>query len=198
MLIQFGIAAMGLKGRQKIIHLKPDMVSIALGSHDFAFIGGDLVIEHTRPEIEDQACLFNDRGVKPEFECFNLGHLWTLEWPLDKGLVAEPVLLTIFFGWPGGFYSPATVKELLHRIERLPKGCIFSTSVAGLTQTPLETVAIIQVGHVRVGSEEEPYYTEGMLAESNAQLVARIARISRELGREPATVEETRRMLKLA
>lgn len=197
-LVQFGIAAMGLKGRQKIIHLKPDMASIALGSHDFAFIDGDLVIEHTRQEIEDQARLFNDHGVKPEFECFNLGHLWNLEWLLDKGLVAEPVLLTIFFGWPGGFYSPPTVKELLHRIEHLPKGCIFSTSVAGLTQTALETVAIIQGGHVRVGFEDEPYYMEGMLAGSNAQLVARIARISRELGREPATVEETRRMLKLA
>lgn len=197
-LIQFGIAAMGLKGREKIIHLKPDMASIALGSHDFAFVDGDLIIEHTRQEIEDQVRLFNDHGVKPEFECFNLGHLWNLEWLLDKGLVAEPLLLTIFFGWPGGFYSPPTIKELIHRMDHLPKGASFSVSVAGPTQTALETVAIIHGGHVRVGYEDEPYYSEGVLAESNAQLVARIVRISRELGREPATVSETRQLLGLS
>ena len=196
-LIQFGIAAMGLEGRKKIIHLKPHMASIALGSHDFAFIDGDLLVEHSRQEIEDQVRLFNDNGVKPEFECFNLGHLWNLQWILDKGLVTEPILLTIFFGWPGGFYSPPTLRELLHRIDHLPKGCEYSVSVAGLTQTAMETVSIIQGGHVRVGTEDEPYYSEGVLAEDNAQLVARMARISRELGREAATVEETRALLKI-
>ncbi len=71
-LIQFGIAAMGLPGRKKIVHLKPDMASIALGSHDFAFVDADLLVEHSRQEIEDQVRLFNDNGVHPEFECFNL------------------------------------------------------------------------------------------------------------------------------
>ncbi len=197
-LIQFGIAAMGLKGREKIIHLKPDMASIALGSHDFAFVDADLIIEHTREEIEGQVRLFNDHGVKPEFECFNLGHLWNLAWLIDKGLVADPVVITIFFGWPGGFYSPATLKELLHRIEHLPKDCIFSCSAAGLSHTALETVTIIEGGHVRVGTEDEPYYSEGVLCENNAQLVARIARIGKELGREPATVDEARAILGLS
>jgi 3-keto-5-aminohexanoate cleavage enzyme len=196
-IIQFGIAAMGLKGREKIIHNKPDMASIALGSHDFAFIDADLLVEHTRQEIEDQVRLFNDNGVKAEFECFNLGHLWNLEWLLDKGIVEPPLVITIFFGWPGGFWSPATLKELLHRIEHLPSGCRFSVSAAGLTQTALETVSIIQGGHVRVGTEDEPYYSEGVLAEDNAQLVARIGRISRELGREIATVDEARTLLGL-
>ena len=82
-LIQFGIAAMGLPGRKKIVHLKPDMASIALGSHDFAFVDADLLVEHSRQEIEDQVRLFNDNGVHPEFECFNLGHLWNLEWLLE-------------------------------------------------------------------------------------------------------------------
>ena len=194
-LIQFGIAAMGLAGRRKIIHLKPDMASIALGSHDFAFVDADLLVEHSRQEIEDQVRLFNDHGVKPEFECFNLGHLWNLEWLLDKGLVADPIVLTIFFGWPGGFYAPATLKELLHRIDHLPEGCVFSCSSAGPTSNALETVTIIQGGHVRVGTEDEPYYTEGVLCENNAQLVARIARIGHELGRDPATVDEAKKIL---
>jgi len=196
-LIQFGIAAMGFKGREKIIHLKPDMASIALGSHDFAFVDADLLVEHSRQEIEDQVRLFNDNGVKPEFECFNLGHLWNLAWLLDKGIVAPPVMITIFFGWPGGFYSPPTLKELLHRIEHLPEGCIFSVSASGPSHTALETVSIIQGGHVRVGTEDEPYYSEGILCENNAQLVSRIARISRELGREVVTVVEARRILGL-
>jgi len=107
------------------------------------------------------------------------------------------VVITIFFGWPGGFYSPATLKELLHRIDHLPEGCIFSVSAAGPSHNALETVSVIQGGHVRVGTEDEPYYTEGVLCENNAQLVARIARISRELGREIATVDEARRILGL-
>ncbi len=196
-IVQFGIAAMGLKGREKIIHLKPDMASIALGSHDFAFVDADLLVEHSRQEIEDQVRLFNDNGVKPEFECFNLGHLWNLAWLLDKGIIEPPLVITIFFGWPGGFYSPPTLRELLHRIEHLPEDCVFSVSAAGLTQTALETVAIIEGGHVRVGSEDEPYYEEGVLADNNAQLVSRMARIGRELGREAATPQEARRMLGL-
>jgi len=196
-LIQFGIAAMGLPGRKKIVHLKPDMASIALGSHDFAFVDADLLVEHSRQEIEDQVRLFNDNGVHPEFECFNLGHLWNLEWLLEKDLVKNPVVLTIFFGWPGGFWSPATLKELLHRIEHLPANSVFSVSAAGLSNVALETVSIIQGGHVRVGTEDEPYYTKGVLAEDNAQLVSRMVRISKELGREPATVEETKQILGL-
>jgi 3-keto-5-aminohexanoate cleavage enzyme len=173
------------------------MASIALGSHDFAFVDADLLVEHSRQEIEGQVRLFNDHGVKPEFECFNLGHLWNLAWLLDKGIVEPPVVITIFFGWPGGFYSPATLKEMLHRIDHLPEGCIFSVSVSGPSHNALETVSVIQGGHVRVGTEDEPYYTEGVLCENNAQLVARIARISRELGREIATVDEARRILGL-
>ena len=196
-LIQFGIAAMGLEGRKKIVHLRPAMASVALGSHDFAFVDGDIVIEHTRQEMEDQVRLLNDHGVKPEFECFNLGHLWNLEWLLNKGIVAEPLLITLFFGWPGGFYSPATLKELLHRIDHLPKGCIFSVSAAGLSNLALETVSIIQGGHVRVGTEDEPYYSEGTLCENNAQLVARIARIAGEFGRGIATPAEAGQLLRL-
>jgi len=196
-LIQFGIGAMGLEGRKKIVHLRPHMASIALGSHDFAFVDGDLFVQHTRQEIEDQVRLFNDNGIKPEFECFNLGHLWNLQWILDKGLVAEPVLLTIFFGWPGGFYAPPTLRELLHRIDHVPKGCEFSTAVNSPSTTALEAVSIIQGGHVRVGTEDWPYYSEGVLVETNSQLVARIVRISKELGREVATPEEARALLKI-
>ena len=109
--------------------------------------------------------------------------------------MADPIVLTIFFGWPGGFYAPATLKELLHRIDHLPEGCVFSCSSAGPTSNALETVTIIQGGHVRVGTEDEPYYTEGVLCENNAQLVARIARIGHELGRDPATVDEAKKIL---
>ena len=66
-----------------------------------------------------------------------------------------------------------------------------------MSNVALETVSIIKGGHVRVGTEDEPYYTKGVLAEDNAQLVSRMVRISKELGREPATVEETKQILGL-
>lgn len=82
-------------------------------------------------------------------------------------------------------------------IEYLPEGAIFNVSDVGPAQLPLTTLAMLLGGHSRVGLEDNIYYTKGILAKSNAQLVERTARIARELGREPASPGEARQILQL-
>jgi 3-keto-5-aminohexanoate cleavage enzyme len=114
----------------------------------------------------------------------------------DKGLVEPPFLMTIFFGRPGGSWSPATAHEFLHRTDELPEGSYYVTSVTGPTHFLLESMAVMSGGHVRVGTEDEPYLTPEVLG-SNAEHVARIVRLAGEFGREVASVGEARATLKI-
>ena len=82
-------------------------------------------------------------------------------------------------------------------IRFIPENATWTVAGIGRHELPLATMAIILGGHVRVGFEDNVYYSKGVLAESNAQLVARIVRIAKELGREIATPDEARKILNL-
>jgi len=86
----------------------------------------------------------------------------------------------------------------MHCVASLPAGARWQVAGIGRAELQLAAVAIVQGGNVRVGFEDNIYYSRGVLAESNAQLVARVARISRELGREVASPDEARGLLGLA
>jgi 3-keto-5-aminohexanoate cleavage enzyme len=91
------------------------------------------------------------------------------------------------------------LEEINHRINNLPADSVYSVTARGTAgptgQTRMLTFVIIKGGHVRLGTQDIPYYSEGVPAKSNAQLVARIVRIATELGREIATPDDARRML---
>ena len=86
----------------------------------------------------------------------------------------------------------------MHMVECLPANCPWTASGIGAAQLPLTTAAILLGGHVRVGLEDNIYFSRGVLTEGNAPLVARAARLARELGRPPATPQEARRILHLS
>jgi 3-keto-5-aminohexanoate cleavage enzyme len=88
-----------------------------------------------------------------------------------------------------------TPEALMYLKSQLPPGATWTVAGIGAAQLPLGTLAILLGGHVRVGFEDNVYYRKGELASSNAQLVARIARISAELGRAVATPDEARELL---
>jgi 3-keto-5-aminohexanoate cleavage enzyme len=94
-------------------------------------------------------------------------------------------------------YAPATAAELLHLVSMIPPGSPWSVTGVGRHSTPLAMIAMALGGNVRVGLEDSVYYEKGVLATSNAQLVARIVRIADELGRPIATPAEARRILGL-
>jgi 3-keto-5-aminohexanoate cleavage enzyme len=134
-------------------------------------------------------------GVKPELEIFDTGMITSANRWLKKGLLQGPQHFDFVLGIPGGMAG--TPQALLYMIEQLPAGASWTVAGIGAAQLSLGTLAIVLGGHVRVGFEDNIFYRKGELAHSNAQLVARIARISLELNRPVATPDEARAIVGL-
>jgi 3-keto-5-aminohexanoate cleavage enzyme len=208
-LIDFGQAGAPLDQRKPLLNLgadKPDFMAVSLTNHDYRRRSPergefDVYYQHPRDELEEYAHVLAAAGVKPAWEIWHLGGVWNLNHLIDKGLVAKPYWLNLFFGTPGGVWAPPTVEEITHRIANLPPDAPFLLAPRGtagpMGQTRMLTLGIIKGGHVRLGTQDIAYYADGVPAQSNAQIVARIARISRELGRDIATPDDARRILGL-
>ncbi|MEW5867479.1 MAG: 3-keto-5-aminohexanoate cleavage protein, partial [Bacillota bacterium] len=143
--------------------------------------------------IEAFARKMAELHIKPELEVFDVGMVETAVKLARRGLLTEPLYFDFVMGVPGGI--PGTIDNLLHLVGRIPAGASWQVAGIGRAELPLGVVAIVAGGHVRVGFEDNVYYSKGVLAESNAQLVARMARIAKEVGREVATPAEARRIL---
>jgi 3-keto-5-aminohexanoate cleavage enzyme len=206
-LIDFGQAGAPWEERKPLLELgtgKPDFFAVSLTNHDYrrhdrqrgAY---DVYYSHTRDELETYGRVCAEFGVRPHWEIWHAGALWNLEYLAQKDLIAKPYWLELLFGTPGGTWSPPTIEEINLRIESLPAESVYSVTARGtagpLGQTRMLTFVIIKGGHVRLGTQDIPYYAEGVPAKSNAQLVERIVRIATELGREIATPAEVRRIL---
>jgi 3-keto-5-aminohexanoate cleavage enzyme len=184
-----GAVGMTAEERLQPVYLRPEMASLTTGSVNF----GDDVFLNPSPLVEHFARVMQKQGVKPEIEVFDVGMIAAALRLLRKGLLSEPLHFDLVMGVPGGI--PARPKDLLHLVESLPSGTTWSVAGIGRAQTPMVMMAIVMGGHVRVGFEDNIYYARGVLAESNAQLVARVVRIAREMGREVASPAEARGML---
>jgi 3-keto-5-aminohexanoate cleavage enzyme len=136
-----------------------------------------------------------DRGIKPELEVFNDGHINEAHGLLERRDLDEPIHTTLIFG-PGTLTRPRP-RNFLTAIDDLPDRATFNTLGFGRHQLPFATMGILFGGHVRVGLEDNVYYGPGELATSNAQLVDRVVRIAEELGRPVATPAQTRELLGL-
>lgn len=185
--------AVGMTPEERLapVSLNPEMATLSMGSVNF---GGDVFVN--RPaDIEAFAHAMRARGVKPELEVFDAGMLATARRWLAKGLLQSPAHIDLVMGVPGGM--PATAQTLSYMLSELPPDATWTVAGIGAAQLSMATLAIVLGGHVRVGFEDNVYYRKGVLAASNAQLVARIVRIADELGRPIATAQEARRMLGL-
>jgi 3-keto-5-aminohexanoate cleavage enzyme len=197
-IVHFGVAAMTVDERIQVLELGPDMASFLLGNHDLKHEnGGNLYALRTREDNVRLAEAHVKTGVKPEFEIFQSGSAWNMRYVLDEVRVPKPYWCTLFLGWPGGEWSPATTRELESRISVLPEGAMYTTSVIGDEQTAISTQSIHLGGNVRVGHGDYSNYRPGVPAQNNAQFVARIVRLADELSREVATPAKTRELLGL-
>jgi len=117
---------------------------------------------------------------------------------IGRGHIKQPVYLQFVMGVLGGITaSPENLMFLLDYARKLIGEFEFSVCVAGRAQFPLCTQSVLLGGHCRVGLEDNLYLEKGQLAKSNAEQVAKMARIIRELGSEPATPDEARQILGL-
>jgi 3-keto-5-aminohexanoate cleavage enzyme len=135
------------------------------------------------------------KGIKPELGIFEVGMAYTCISFAEAGLLKEPLHFQFALGIEGGM--PATVKSLLHLLEVIPQGSTWSIIDNNIGQLPMAMMGIILGGHVRIGLEDNIYYSKGVLAESNAQLVERIVGLAKVYGREIATPGEARKILSL-
>ncbi len=198
----------------------PEMASLNMGSFNFGlfpvaeryqdwrfdwekgYLEGtkDYIFKNTFKDIEGiLKTLGEEKGVKFEFECYDVGHLYNLAHFVDRGLVTPPFFVQTIFGILGGI--GADVDNLLHmrRIAQRLFGADYEWSVlaAGRHQMAFCTQAAIMGGNVRVGLEDSLYIAKGELAKSNADQVAKIRRILEDLSLEIATPEEARQRLQL-
>lgn len=195
-IIQHSTGGTGASAEKRHLPLRtdppPEMASLDMGPlnrYDY------LTSENTRAMVDALYEEMQNRGIKPELEVFNDGHLNEVHGLLDRQELAEPVYATLIFG--SGTLTRPHPRNLLNAIDNLPDNAHFNTLGFGQHQLPFATLGILFGGHVRVGLEDNVYYHRGELAESNAQLVERVVRVANELGREVATPEQAREILGL-
>jgi 3-keto-5-aminohexanoate cleavage enzyme len=168
----------------------PEMASLDMGPLNRY---RHLTSENTRGLVDSLHAEMRERGIKPELECFNDGHLNEAARIADD--LADPPSVTLVFG-PGTLTPPAP-RNVLNAASNLPDGAEFTVLGFGRHQLPLTTLAVLLGGHVRVGLEDNVYYRRGELA-TNERLVERAVRIAEELGRPVATPAEARELLGLS
>lgn len=138
-------------------------------------------------------------GTRFEFECYDIGHLYTLAHFLDRKLLEPPLFVQTIFGLLGGIGpDPEDLMHMRRTADRLfGNDYLWSILAAGKHQMALCTMGAIMGGNVRVGLEDSLYVGKGQLARSNAEQVAKIRRILAELSLEIASPTEARELLKL-
>jgi len=188
-----GIPGRNLEFGERLVPLSfnPELVSFDAGSINM----GANVFLNPLEFLETLAKETLEKGIKPELEVFEVGMVYTCLRFLERGLLKPPLHFQFVLGVLGGM--PATAKSLLHLSEIIPQDSTWSVIGIGPGQLPMAMIAMVMGGHVRVGLEDNTYYSKGVLAKNNAQLVERVVRIAKEFGREIATPQESRKILNL-
>ena len=186
-----GAGRVGEEERFNSLSAGPELASLDAGSMNF----NDRVFLNPPDFLEELSRRMLAADVKPEIEVFDSGMIENAMTLVKKELIKTPFWWQFVFGVRGG--TPATARSLVHLVDSLPSGSLWSVCAIGRHQLPMNMLAIAMGGHARTGLEDNLNYRQGEPAQSNAQLVARLARISRECGREPATPDEAREILGL-
>ena len=173
------------------LSLKPEMATLTAGTVNF----GNDVFFNSPQYIKIFAERMLELGVKPEIEVFESGMIDNAIGLAKKGLINTPMHFDLVLGVPGAMV--AGIDELLYLSKRLPQGSTWTVAGIGRHELTLGTHAILLGGHVRVGFEDNIYFSKGELAKSNAQLVKRIVDLANILGRQVADVAMAREILGL-
>jgi uncharacterized protein (DUF849 family) len=188
-----------------IAQVRPALGALNMGSMNYAKYSAkrkdfvfDFVFENPFRDISLLLSVMKEAGVKPELECFDVGHTNSV-WPLlDKGLLKRPLQFSFIMGVLGGIR--ATAENLMAQARETPPDSTWEVIGISHEQWRMVAAALSLGGNVRVGLEDNFYLDAAgkQMARSNGELVEKAVRMARDIGREPATVEEAGRMLTLA
>ena len=170
----------------------PEMATLDCGTCNF----GDDIFDNTMPTMRAFGKRMLEKGIKPEYECFEMGHLDTILTMARKGEVpGAPMQFNFVLGVPG--CTPATVDNLAWLVKNIPAGSTWTATGIGRHAFTLAAAAIVMGGNVREGFEDNLNLAKGVPAKSNGELVAKVVRLANELGRGIATSAEARAILGL-
>jgi 3-keto-5-aminohexanoate cleavage enzyme len=175
----------------------PEMASLEVAPSNIIANGKVYNMLWDRLWAQKTAQYLKDKGIKPEVEIYNNSDMDDLEYLIEQGVLTKPYYASFVLGMhkvnnQASRYSP---RHLMHLVDLLPRDSLFSVLGIGPTEFQAATLSMLVGGNVRVGFEDNIYIERGKLAKSNAELVSKVVRIARELGREIASPAEAREML---
>jgi 3-keto-5-aminohexanoate cleavage enzyme len=186
-----GTADLSAADRSVSLDVDVELASLNTGSINY----GSGVYVNSPADIDYWVNRMRQRRIKPTLTVFDLGFIANAAKLVRDGLVTPPLFFNMVFDLPGG--PPATPANLVYHVNNLPPGSLWETTAYEASSFPTAAMAIATGGHARVGFEDYYYYSPGRLASSNAELVARLARIAKELERPLAKPADARKMLGL-
>lgn len=187
-----GAVGMSNEERLQPVDLRPEMATLDSGTCNF---GGDDIFVNTENTIKEFGKKMMELGVKPEIEVFDKGMVDMAIKLQKKGFIKTPMHFNFVMGVNGGI--AATPRDLVFMAGSIPQGSTYTVSGIGRFEFQMAAVTIVMGGHVRVGFEDNVYIEKGIPAKSNAELVERVVRLAKELGRKIATPQEAREILGL-
>ena len=205
-IINFSTGAVGLSKEERIGHVlttRPQIGALNMGSMNYAKYSAkrkDFVFSFVFANPFDEIIYYlktmTEASVRPELETFDTGHVHSLEPLIDMGLLKPPFDINLVMGVMGGM--PATADMLAFMVQHLPPGSVWKTTPVSHMTWKLTALALGMGGNVRVGLEDNFYLPGGQMVSSNGDLVAQAVKMARDVGREPATVDEAKKILGLA
>ena len=186
-----------LEQRLNLVNIdpEPEMHTINAGSFEFRTPLGGALFDNPMAFNEEYIAQCKEKGFGIEIEVYDSGHIANILELIDKGVLSPPLHFSIVLGIMGG--GPATPANLLHMLDQLPEGSTWQVVTVGRYHVRTTVIAMAMGGNVRTGMEDTIYYDKGELVDGNARLVERMVRIAREIGREPATIDEAKEILGL-
>jgi 3-keto-5-aminohexanoate cleavage enzyme len=204
-IVNYSTGTIGVPVSKRIDYLRacrPEVAALNMGSMNYAKYSRSrkefvfkMVFPNPFDEIIELLEAMNELGIKPEHECFDIGHVGSLEPLIDMGVLKTPLHVDCVMGVVGGI--PPTARNLAAMVENIPDGSHWGVIGISRDQWMLVAAALTLGGSIRVGLEDNLYLPNGEMASSNGELIAKARQLTEDLGRRPATVQEARTMLNI-
>jgi 3-keto-5-aminohexanoate cleavage enzyme len=204
-IVNYSTGTIGVPVAKRIEYLRacrPEVAALNMGSMNYAKYSRSrkqfvfkMVFQNPFDEIIELLEAMNELAIKPEHECFDIGHIGSLAPLIDMGVLRTPLHVDCVMGVVGGI--PPTARNLAAMVENIPDGSHWGVIGISRDQWMLVAAALTLGGSIRVGLEDNLYLPDGRMARSNGELIAKARALTEDLGRRPATVAEARSMLNI-
>ncbi len=202
-IINYSTGAIGVSLEKRIAYLRalqPDVAALNMGSMNYAKYSArrkefvfQAVFANPFDEIIELLQVMNELHIRPEHECFDLGHVGSLAPLVDMGVAHTPLHVDFVMGVTGGI--PPTARNLAAMADNVPEGSHWGVIGISRAQWMLVAAALTLGGSIRVGLEDNLYLPDGTMARSNGDLIAKARQMVQDVGRRPASVAEAREIL---